>query len=152
MDSRFSNVLAIIPTRFECQMWVKFPGVEFFETAAKFRKRKKNPSSSCVYVLPKTSYQEISRRGRAVAAKKCTKREQHVRNCCFSYEAYCFFDVLVAVAVVVSKAPYCIQMTAGTLIACRTGDIFLRFSGERGQSARRAQSARHTRREGREKK
>ena len=26
-NSRFSNVVAIIPTRFKCQMWVKFPGL-----------------------------------------------------------------------------------------------------------------------------
>ena len=43
------------------------------ETAPKFRKRKKN-SSSCVYVLHKTSHQEISRPSRAVTAKKCTKK------------------------------------------------------------------------------
>ena len=43
----FTNV-AIIPTRFKCQMWVKFRGVEFLEITAKFRKRKKN-SSSCVH-------------------------------------------------------------------------------------------------------
>ena len=52
---------------------MKFPGVEFLETAPKFSKRKKN-SSSCVYVLHKTSHQEISRPSRAVTAKKCTKK------------------------------------------------------------------------------
>ena len=51
---------------------VKFPGVEFLETASKFRKRKKD-SSSCVYVLHKTYHWEISRPNRAVKAKKCTK-------------------------------------------------------------------------------
>ena len=33
-----------------------------------------------------------------------------VQSCCFAYQTYCFFDVLVAVAVtvavVVAKAPY----------------------------------------------
>ena len=31
----------------------------------------------------------------------------HVQSCCFANQAYCFFAVLVAVAVVVAKAPYC---------------------------------------------
>ena len=73
MNSRFSNFIAIIPTRFKCWMLVKFPRVKFVGTAPKFRKRKKN-SSSCVYVLHKTSHQEISRPSRAVTAKKCTKK------------------------------------------------------------------------------
>ena len=51
---------------------MKFPRVEFLETAPKFRKRKK--ISLCVYVLHKTSHQEISRPSRAVTAKKCTKK------------------------------------------------------------------------------
>ena len=46
--------------------------VEFLETAPKFRKRE--TSSSCVYVLHKTCHQEISRPSRAVMAKKCTKK------------------------------------------------------------------------------
>ena len=49
----------------------EIPGVEFLETAPKFRKRKKN-SSSCVYVLHKTS--KFSRPSRAVTAKKCIKK------------------------------------------------------------------------------
>ena len=52
---------------------MKFPGAEFLETAPKFRKRKKN-SSACIYVLHKTSHQEISRPSRSVTAKKCTKK------------------------------------------------------------------------------
>ena len=52
---------------------MKFPGVDFLETTPKFTKRKKN-SSSCVYVLHKTSHQEISRPSRAVTATKCTKK------------------------------------------------------------------------------
>ena len=30
----------------------------------------------------------------------------HVQSCCFADQTYCFFDVLVAVAVVLAKAPY----------------------------------------------
>ena len=30
----------------------------------------------------------------------------HVQSCCFGYETYCLFDVLVAVRVVVSYSPY----------------------------------------------
>ena len=30
----------------------------------------------------------------------------HVQSWCFAQQTYCFFDVLVAVAVVVAKAPY----------------------------------------------
>ena len=103
----FSNV-AINPTRFKCQMQVKFHGVEFLETTPKFRKRKKN-SSSCVYVLHKTSHQEISRASRAVTAKKCTKKSNARAVLLFWLLSLLllFFDVLVAVAVIVAKAPYC---------------------------------------------
>ena len=74
MDSRFfSNIITIIPTRFICQMQMKFPGVEFLKTAPKFRKRKKN-SSSCVHVVHNTSHQKISRPGRAVTTKKWTTK------------------------------------------------------------------------------
>ena len=69
----FSNVVAIIPTRFKCQMLAKCSGVEFLETVPEFRKRKKN-SSSGIYVLHKTSHQEISRASRAVTAKKFTNK------------------------------------------------------------------------------
>ena len=34
------------------------------------------------------------------------KSVMRVQSCCFAYQTYCFFDVLVAVAVVVAKAPY----------------------------------------------
>ena len=30
----------------------------------------------------------------------------HVQTCCFTQQTYCLFDVQVAVAVVVAKAPY----------------------------------------------
>ena len=52
---------------------MKFPGVEFLETGATFRKRK-NYWPSLVYVIHKTPHQEISRASRAVKAKKCTKK------------------------------------------------------------------------------
>ena len=29
----------------------------------------------------------------------------HVQSCCFADQTYCFFDVLIAVAVVLAKAP-----------------------------------------------
>ena len=45
--------------------------VEFLEPAPKLRKKN---SSSCVYVLHKTSHQEISRPSRTVTAKICTKK------------------------------------------------------------------------------
>ena len=74
MNSRFLKHPRDYSNCFKCQMLVTFPGVEFLETADKFRKRKKN-SSSCICVLPKTgSHQEISRPCRAVTAKKCTKK------------------------------------------------------------------------------
>ena len=63
----FSNVVAIIPTCYKCQMEVKYPGVEFVETAPKFRKRKRN-SPSCVYFFIKRPS------SRAVTAKKCNKK------------------------------------------------------------------------------
>ena len=30
----------------------------------------------------------------------------HVQSFCFAYQAYCFFEVLAAVSVVFSEAPY----------------------------------------------
>ena len=36
------------------------------------------------------------------------KRVMYVQSCCFAQQAYCFFDVVVAVAVVVAKASYCV--------------------------------------------
>ena len=33
------------------------------------------------------------------------KSVMHVQSCCFADQTYCFFDVLVDVAVVVAKAP-----------------------------------------------
>ena len=73
------------------------------KSAPKFRKRKKN-SLSCVYVLHKTSHQEISRPSHVMTANKYTKK----CNACAELLFLLFlllFDVLVAVAVVVAKAP-----------------------------------------------
>ena len=33
-------------------------------------------------------------------ANKCKKSVMHMQSCCFAYQIYCFFAVLVAVAVV----------------------------------------------------
>ena len=86
---------------------MKFPGVESLETAPKFRKGK-TKSSSCAYVLYKTSRQEISRPNRAVTAKKFTKKCNARTELFFwllSILFFCFFFFyfLVAVAVVVSN-------------------------------------------------
>ena len=40
-----------------------------------------------------------------MTAKKVHKSVMHVQSCCFANQTYCFFAVLVAVAVVVAKAP-----------------------------------------------
>ena len=41
-----------------------------------------------------------------MTAKKSTqKRDARTNRCCFANQTYCFFAVLVAVAVVVAKAP-----------------------------------------------
>ena len=87
---------------------MKFPAVEFLETAPKFRKRKKI-LSLCVYVLHKTCHQEISRPSRAVTEKKCTKRCSARAELLF----WLLFDVLVAVAVVVAKVPHCYRAGRG---------------------------------------
>ena len=58
---------------------MKFPVVRFLETVPKFREGKKN-SSSCVYILHKTSHQEISRPGRAVTAKNIAQVEMFQRR------------------------------------------------------------------------
>ena len=36
---------AIVPPRPKCYLWVNFPGIEFFETKLKFKRREKNLSS-----------------------------------------------------------------------------------------------------------
>ena len=52
--SLFSNFVAIISTRWKCQMSVNFNWIVFLETDPKFRRRKKS-LSGCVFVLHKTS-------------------------------------------------------------------------------------------------
>ena len=34
------------------------------------------------------------------------KRMMHMQNCCFVFSTYCFYDVLIAVAIVASWTPY----------------------------------------------
>ena len=55
------------------------------------------------------------------------KNVLHVQSCCFANQAYCFFDVLAAVAVVVAKAPYC--------VAGRLGRKNKKARGTRGREA-----------------
>ena len=54
-------------------MWERFPGVDFLGAGLKFKKRKEN-SSSLVYVLHNSWKEAFSRRSREVMAKKCTKK------------------------------------------------------------------------------
>ena len=61
----------------------EFPGDESLGTAIKFNRKKKKTSPSCVNVLHKMSHQEISRRGRAMTARKCTTRVLHVKKLLF---------------------------------------------------------------------
>ena len=53
----------------------------------------------CFYVLHKTSLEGISRRSRAVTAKKLENKCIARQSCCFADQTYYFFYVLVAVAV-----------------------------------------------------
>ena len=79
---------------------MNFPGIEFLETESKYKSRKKT-WSFCVYHLHKTPREGISRRSRAVTAKKCTKKLAARSKLFFSYQNY-FFAVLVAVNVIVA--------------------------------------------------
>ena len=51
------------------------------------------------------------------------KSVMHVQSCCIAHQAYCFFDVLAAVAVVVAKAPFFICHTAEKI--CRKVMFYL---------------------------
>ena len=82
-------------------MYANFPGVDFLRTALKFRERKRD-SSLLVYVLHKTCNKAFSRRSRARTVKKCTKKRDARAKLLF---CVINFDVLVAVALVVAKAP-----------------------------------------------
>ena len=57
------------------------------------------------------------RRSLAQAAEKWTIKKSvlNVQICCFANETYCFFDVFIAVAVVVAKAPYFLSVTEMTV-------------------------------------
>ena len=79
---------------------MNFPGTEFLETESKYKSRKKT-WSFCVYHLHKTSREGISRRSRAVTAKKWTKKLAARSKLFFAYQNY-FFAVLVAVNVIVA--------------------------------------------------
>ena len=85
-------------TRFKFDMQVNLPGIEFFGTKPKLRKRKRN-SSKCAYVpriIHKTSREGISRCTRAVTSKKCTKKVRCTYRVvvsglfCFCF-CFCFF-------------------------------------------------------------
>ena len=80
---------------------MNFPGIEFLETESKYKSRQKT-WSFCVYHLHKRPRDGISRRGRAVTAKKCTKKLAARSKLFFSYQNY-FFAVLVAVNVIVAN-------------------------------------------------
>ena len=80
---------------------MNFPGIEFLETESKYKSRKKT-WSCCVYHLHKTSREGISRRSRAVTAKKCTKKLAARSKLFFAYQNY-FFAVLVTVNVIVAN-------------------------------------------------
>ena len=69
-------------------------------TALKFREKKRD-SSSLVNVLHKSCNYAFSR-----TVKKFTKKRDARAKSLFFSITYCFFDVLVAVAVVVAKTPY----------------------------------------------
>jgi len=75
MNSRFLIFVASIPIHRKCQMWANFPGVNYLETALKFRNGKKN-SSSLVYGPPQNLKLgiftwQLYRDGKE---KKCTKK------------------------------------------------------------------------------
>ena len=68
---------------------MNFPGIEFLETESKYKSRQKT-WSFCVYHLHKRPRDGISRRGRAVTAKKCTKKLAARSKLFFSYQNYFF--------------------------------------------------------------
>ena len=76
-----SNFIALIPSRLIRQTLAIFFRAEFCSTVSKFRKRKRK-WLSCVPVLDKTCIYALSRRSRAMTAKKCTKKVMHVQSCC----------------------------------------------------------------------
>ena len=79
-----------------------------------------------VCVIHETSLQGTSRRSRAVPAKKCSKTSVlHMKSSCFADQTYCFFNVPVAVAVVVAKA----DVVGDNKIRSKEGNKALRRKG-----------------------
>ena len=83
-----SITVAIIPTRFLCQMLANSSEAKFLKTISKFRKRKKI-SSDLVYVLHKTCNYAFSHRSRSVTVKKCTQKRGALAELLF-----CVFNLL----------------------------------------------------------
>ena len=52
-----------------------------------------------------------------------------VRSCCFAYSTFCFFDVLVAIAVVVAYASYCLDKKEENMYSIHTYLVFLDVKG-----------------------
>ena len=46
-----------------------------------------------------------------------------MQSCCFANQTYCFFDVLVAVLVVVAKAPFLIRVNVWTVRRDKKGGL-----------------------------
>ena len=74
----FSNFIANIPSRSIRQFFWSW----ILKDCMKVQRKRK--SLSCVHLLHKTWNQALSRRSRAVTAKKCRKSVLHVQFCCFA--------------------------------------------------------------------
>ena len=83
-------------------MLVNFPGVEFFGPHTSLEKERKIPVCECLFVLHKTPHKEILRPG-------CRGRQGNVPQ--KRTDANAFFCVLVAIFVIVAKAPFYFSMT-----------------------------------------
>ena len=99
------NFIALIPSRSVRQMVANFSGVEFLKTACiEVQEKKKKVVVSFSRPLRKLG---ISRRSRTVTAlRNVQKSVMHVQSCCFANLYLSLFTILVAFAVVVTKAPY----------------------------------------------
>ena len=81
-------------------------------SAPEFRKRKTIPVCVCLYLFPRKHrtmkfYVLAARDGKVMYRKKGL----HARNCCFAYQSLCVFYLLVAIVVIVAKAPFHFRMT-----------------------------------------
>ena len=94
MHTVFSVSIVIIPVALPVQIQANTSGAEFLSTISKFRKRKKILSLLC-----------FSHGSRAVTAKKCTKKRDACVKSSQALSRYCFFGILVVVAVVASYTP-----------------------------------------------